>query len=127
MPILCPQRPVSRASAYAAGNDKSQRDEHDKHPHQRRVAEPSHVARFVEEQLQVIQCGRQVEFERIIFDVVEVDVLFERGDKHPVEGKCQQHDKHRQHRISQRFGPEFPPVSPRHHATSARCAARSMK
>ncbi len=93
IPILSPQRPVRRASAYAAGMESNKRDHDHQRPDKGRVPQPANVAGLIEQQLDVVQRGLQVEDERIALNVVEINVLFKGGNHHPIERKGQQHDK----------------------------------
>src|SRR6202047_3938503 len=117
-------KPRERVSSR---DGQKQRDDHNDYADQRRISEPAHVACFEEQQLQVIERGREIELEGIVLDRVEVDVLLERGDQHPVKRKRQQHHERRQRCELRSAGTEFAPIPSRHYVTSARCAARSMK
>src|SRR5581483_3878602 len=99
--------------------------------YQQRVAEPRRVERLPEQRAQVIEGRRPVEDERVVGGVggadVEVGVLLERRDDHPVERKDGKGDEGQDGRPVHDGARDAARRRAReHHSTSARRDARSM-
>src|SRR5262249_32798091 len=108
-----------------------ERDEHHHDAHEERVEEPGRIARLPEQRAQVIERRRQIEDERIVLDVrgpdVQVGVLLEGRDHHPVEREDRERDEAENDRSMGDGGRRAAERGAHGHATtSARRDVRSM-
>src|SRR6267142_759026 len=63
------------------------------------------VVGLIEKIRQVVESRGQIEEKRIILGGIKIQVLLERGDRHPEEGEGQQRGKNRQHQCLDGIGP----------------------
>src|SRR5207247_2222512 len=81
----------------------------ERHPGRDRhgVDDPGAVVRLVEEDLEVLERRRQVEPERDVVHPVEIGLLLERRDQHPVDGEDGDQDERGEARVDQQMTPEL--------------------
>src|SRR5206468_6147081 len=71
------------------------------------VDDPGAVVRLVEEDLEVLERRRQVEPERDVVHPVEIGLLLDRRDQHPVDGEDGDQDERGEARVDQQMTPEL--------------------
>ena len=72
------------------------------------------------EKLHVIESGLGIKEKGVVLHRVEIEVLLETGDQHPIERKSQQDRKSPQHENVDDLAPDAPRISFGHQVTSAR-------
>jgi len=80
-----------------------------------------------EKKFHMFQGGLGVKDKRVVLHGVEIDVLLEAGDEHPVERESQSDGEDGNHQNVDEFAAEAAGKIEMHQVTSARCAMRSMK
>src|SRR6266446_8198952 len=106
---------------------QQQRDDNDDDTDESGVAKPADELGLREKKLHMCQGGLGVKDERIVLHGVEVDVLLEAGDEHPVERESERDGEDSDHQNMDEFAAEAAGKVEMHQVTSARCAMRSMK
>jgi hypothetical protein len=87
-----------RVTRRHGGHERDQRDPRgDRHG----VDDPGAVVGLVEEDLEVLERRRQVEPERDVVHPVEVWILLERGDQHPVDREYRHEHERREPGVDQ--------------------------
>src|SRR6266581_941942 len=112
--------PGEAGQGVGSGDSENQGDGDDDNTDESGVAKPADEASLGEKKSKVFEGGLGVEDERVVLHRVEIEVLLETGDHHPIEREGEQDGEDRDYQDVDEFAPDALRELHQHQVTSAR-------